>query len=42
MKNIFVPLDGTQSELPHSIYRTNLSLFAVELLISYRKSYRNP
>ena len=33
MKNIFVPLDGTQSELPHSIYRIHLSLFAVELLI---------
>ena len=33
IKNIFVPLDGTWSELQNAVYRIHLSLFAVKLLI---------
>ena len=29
---IFVPLDGTQSDLPDTIYRIYLSIFVVKLL----------
>ena len=32
-KSIFVPLNGTQSELPDTIYKIFLSLFVVKLLI---------
>ena len=32
-KDIFVPFDGTQSELLDTIYRIHLSLFAITLLI---------
>ena len=33
IKNIFVPLDGTQFELQNTVYKTHLILLAVKLLV---------